>query len=274
MSSIPRSTIEEIAKDSALTGNVALVVEGNTDRLFVERWLLLSNNLERVVVLTADRIEVDNGEVMRMGLSDGNRSRVLFLARISHEADLAIGCIADRDTGVGVDEYQYDNLFWTDYPALESYALQSQVLDHANDLMFHRRLPSGVDLVDQIKPALHSLFHLRRSIPNLRKPNYGAGLKGRSLPEFDVEKATGHKLNAEVDVCCEALDGDPRHYAYGHDIGNLIMAAFANDLKNRLGFAKTEAVESALRGAVFDFGRISEEQMFVNLAKWLKCRVG
>jgi hypothetical protein len=58
-------------------------------------------------------------------------------------------------------------------------------------------------------------------------------------------------------------------YAYGHDIGELLLAAYGNQLKNKAGLGGIEPVEGALRSAIQAAGSYVGEPLFVKLRAWI-----
>lgn len=266
----PRIRLDELFLEIQLTARKHIIVEGHTDERFIQAWLQDIRSGESVVVTQVGSIHVDAADVEQLGFADGNRGRVVLVAVRAAEANVDLRAIADRDCGHHVATHTYPTLCWTDFPALESYALDATTLERANLLSFEGRLPEGPVLLAQLAPALRDLFAVRLVHEHLEQPNYSAGLANRrSLAEFDVAAAVHIAIRAEVPSYERPSGADPREFAYGHDIGELLLAAFANVIRNQVGLQKLSAVESALRSAVQVVGSYKTEPMFLRLQEWI-----
>ncbi|QZQ55577.1 hypothetical protein KZI27_01525 [Curtobacterium sp. TC1] len=266
----PRLSLDELFLEVSLTNQKHLVVEGRTDERFLRAWLRAAADSHPVAVTPVENLEVDAFELASHGLSDGARGRVLIVALHAHEQGIDIRCVADRDTGSSVAAHSYDTLLWTDYPAIESYALHAETLDLANLLSFNEQLPSGAELVDSLTDPLRELFAIRSMHPNLQRPNYGAAFKGGgSLRQFDSSKVVPPEIQAVMSAYPRPEDADSRLFAYGHDIGELLLGAYGGKLKNKAGLANLGAVEAALRSALLLSGYIATEPLFLKLSVWV-----
>jgi hypothetical protein len=269
---LPRIKVDELLLEVSLTSRRHIVVEGASDDRFFRAWAKDVAGGERVVVTSVERIDVAPQWLIDNGLNDGNRSRLVLIARRAHEASVNLRCVADRDCGHHVEEHTYATLAWTDFPALESYAVEESVLDRANLLSFAERLPPASDLLPGLAYALAELFAVRSRNEHLPKPKYQAGFKNkdRSLTSFDVAAAVDVTIRSHV-VSYErpSSNDDPRSYAYGHDIAELLLAVFGNTLKNHAGLSNRDAVEGALRSAMQVVGTYKEQPMFKGLADWV-----
>lgn len=262
-------TIPELFLEWRLTGVRSLVVEGPTDARFFKTWLEGKAQEHNLIVRCVDSLDVTADSLEKIGLNDGNRSRVIFVAKEAHRQDVDLRCIADRDCGHDLTCHQYPTLLWTDFPALESYAVESQTLDVANRMNFGEKLPPASELLPGLSFTLRELFCARVQQPHLTNPKIKAGLRGKSLEEFSLKDALGpaDAWNADSWPRPDA-SGDPRHYAYGHDIAAILLTAFANQLKNSAGLSTTEAIEGALRGAMLIVGTFEKESLFQEVLTW------
>lgn len=270
-SAAPRQRLREYFLEIKLTARKHIVVEGRTDERFVKAWLRDIDAQSNVVVTSVENLEVPVVDVVAIGLNEGNRSRVIVVAARASAEAVNLRCIADTDCGKHVEEHNYETLLWTDYPAIESYAVDEATLDKANLLSFGERLPSADQLIGPLAFALGELYAVRCQNEDLPKPNYKAGLPGQSasLAEFDVKAAVQVSLRKKVGSYPRPDDPDPRKFSYGHDIGELLLAAFGNALKNQAGFRTVEAVEGALRSAIQAAGSYVHEPLFVHLREWI-----
>jgi hypothetical protein len=272
MNDLPRIKVEELLLEVSLTSKRHILVEGASDDRFFRAWAKDIAGGERVVVTSIERIEVPSQWLIDNGLNDGNRARLVVVAGRAHAASIDLRCVADRDCGHNVQEHTYATLVWTDFPALESYAVHESVLDRANLLSFAEKLPPASDLLPGLAFALGELFAVRSVNEHLPKPNYQAGLKknGASFASFDVAAAVDVTLRPHIESYMRPSGSDdPRTYAYGHDVAELLLIVYGNTLKNKVGLSNRDAVEGALRSAIQAVGAYKEEPMFRGLAAWV-----
>lgn len=268
----PRQKLSEYFLEIRLTKAKHIVVEGRTDQNFIQAWLDdLGEAASRAAVVTVDSLEVPTTDVLAHGLTDGNRGRVIVVAAKASEGGIDLRCVADRDCGHDVATHNYETLLWTDYPAMESYAVDARTLDKANLLSFGGHLPSAGQLLGQLAFALSELFAVRRQHQFLPNPDYKAGLRDRraTLDQFDVAAAVSVEVRPLVAGYERPSGKDPREFAYGHDIGELLLAAYGNELRNRAGLMGLKAVEGALRSAIQAAGTYVDERLFVLLREWI-----
>jgi hypothetical protein len=272
MNDLPRIKLDELLLEVSLTSRRHIVVEGASDDRFFRAWAMDMAGGERVVVTSVERIDVPAQWLIDIGLNDGNRARLVFIARRAHEASIDLRCIADRDCGHHVEKHRYATLAWTDFPALESYAVEESVLDRANLLSFAEKLPPASELLPSLAFALGELYAVRSRNEHLPKPKYQAGFKNkdRSLTSFDVAAAVDVTVRTHVPSYTRPSSSeDPRAYSYGHDVAELLLAAYGNTLKNHAGLSGRDAVEGALRSAIQAVGTYKDEPMFKGLARWV-----
>lgn len=266
----PRLKLDELFLEIRLTSRRHIIVEGPTDQRFLQAWLHDVDTKNTVAVTSVEMLDIATDSVLALGFGDGNRGRVVAAAAHAAAAAVDLRAVADRDCGHHVSEHAYATLCWTDFPALESYALDAATLERANLLSFNEKLPNGAELLALVAPALRELFAVRTANENLAKPDYKAGLKsGGSLANFDVAAAIHISLRKDVPGYARSASSDPRDYAYGHDIGELIFGEYRNTLRNQVGLNTASAVESALRSAVQAVGSYKNEPMFVQLREWI-----
>lgn len=268
----PRQTIEEFRLEVQLTAAKYLVVEGPSDARFFTAWLKQHFESVAVHVLPVEGIEIPDEEIQTSGMNVGNRSRVVLLARELHDEADTVRCLADRDCGEHLDEHDYATLLWTDFPALESYTVSKSVLEHANLISFGARLPEAEELLSGLAFALRELFAVRVHHPHLPRPKYSAGMgkQPNPLSAFDVSKVLTPAVAKSSQSYQRSEASDPRHYSYGHDISELLLAAFANVLKNSCGISRREAVEAALLGALLAVAELEQEPLFAGLIEWVQ----
>lgn len=264
----PRQKIKEYLLEASLSRKKHVVVEGPTDLHFFATWSQEIAN--PVTVVEVGSIHVDDELIISHGLAVGNRSRVICLAVAAAEQKSDIRCVADRDCGHHADEFNIETLAWTDYPALESYALSVEILDIANQLGLSRKLPEADEYYEELCFALGEIFAVRKMHPHLPRPNYSLGLKkgATSLNDFEVTKFVDGPDRAKIKDYPRSQDPDPRTYAYGHDLAALLMLKFGNKIKNQAGIQKVEALEGILRLAILAARTYRQEFLFTELESW------
>jgi hypothetical protein len=89
------------------------------------------------------------------------------------------------------------------------------------------------------------------------------------LCNFNVQAAVEVSIRSQVKNYERPSAKDPRYFAYGHDVGELLLAAYGNQIKNQAGMRTLSAVEGALRSAVQAVGAFIEEPLFAGLADWI-----
>lgn len=269
---VGRLSLDEYLLEASLSARKHIVVEGPTDRRFFDGWLLDVGAVGSVSVTAVEYLDVNDAEVLRRKLPLGNRARVLVVAAKASDEGVDLRCVADRDCGHDVETYTYETLRWTDYPALESYAVSVETLDRANLLGFAGRLPEGGQLLEALAHALREMFAVRVQHQHLPRPKFEAGLPVKGLlglKSFDVRAVVSPALGKHVAEYARSKSSEPRDYAYGHDVAELLYAAFGNTLKNQLGLSKIEAVEAVLLSATQLVGSFRVEPLFSGLEEWI-----
>ena len=252
MSKKPRQKISEMVLDSALTGEKFLIVEGYSDVRFFKYWITACKPEKIPVILPVDAIHVSDSAVADRGLNLGNRSRILAAADECNGRSQGILFVADRDMGQDLDDFIHlDCLCVTDFPAIESFGLDRNVLDRFNFVALNEKLPAASDYFDDLCRALRGLYAYRLSNPHRAAPNYkkGANTGSKQMDSFSPRLAFGEIKEAE-----QLQDTDPRSYAYGHDILGVLYAVNAYMFRKDLGFGKIDALEAIFRLVIVDAG--------------------
>lgn len=266
----PRWDINEFLLKNSLLEIKNIIVEGATDKRFFKVWLENEGLNQLTAIYEVDEFDIPAEKLHENNLNDGRRSRVILFARISDQEGDYVRAIADRDTGVGVDQHRYAPLLWTDFPAIESYWFDARVLDRANVLFFKEQLPSGENLVHQLSVILREIFLYRLANPNMPTPNYSKIFdKQEDLQKFNVSRSVHVNNKGRIVGDDVAKSGDPRTFTYGHDLAGIIFEAYKNRLKNRLNCRSAGEFEEKLFAAAHTIGAYKEEPLFVNLLNWV-----
>lgn len=268
---IERKTLKEFRHELNLSADRHVIVEGHSDRSFYTAWLDAHDCLDGVSVQAVGSIEVENDLLRELGLPDAERSRVIALAGENEGYHKKLLCIADRDTGVGVNRFQYRTLAWTDYPALESYVMHPKLFRVAHQACLQGRIKGAEALYKELSVALQVLWRVRAERPYLEEPNYKKGVKsGGGLMGFDVYAAIGESSEEGCNDIGETAVEDVRKYAYGHDIASLLFAAYTSEMKNKLNFSSESSLERSLRASVLSMPELANEGLFVRLREWVR----
>ncbi|MDK8625689.1 hypothetical protein [Corynebacterium appendicis] len=282
---IPQVTPSELIRESLLTHNRFVVVEGESDRGVYRFWLGRQAqedariNLQNIKVIPAERIIDVQDEAAESGVPSlgGCRGTVITTARIAWEQG-SEGICGIVDLDFGLDEV-FPNLLHTDYPALESYVFEADVLNQLNERHLKDQLPDGEVIVSAMAPVLSSLFHLKkanpqkphlscridRGFPAVSSSGNGDGLS--RLNNFSIERTVEGDSWVIPDDLEFASSSDPRTFAYGHDIARVLVGAFSDELKGAK-FKKVEQIESLLIDRLRDWSGIEREPLYVKLGQF------
>lgn len=283
---IPRWEIEELIVEFFVTQKTKiLVVEGDSDKAFFERWALLSKiGKEEFRIETINNVNVPGDLVKKYDLCSGARSRVLVgsvIAEEFHYSKQGVRFIADRDMGQDLEKFVSSPcLIVTDYPAIESYGLSLDVLNWFNRHHCGNKLPINSQTYDDLCGVLCQLYEFRKNDPHREGPKYENGVPskkhqgklGRKLriKDFNSVKAFGSQSSANTPID-HSISGDPREFAYGHDIIGVLYNIYKKEFMH-LGYANRDLVEKYFRDAILDMRVHENENMFHALCCFFKWR--
>lgn len=289
-----RDTIEfcyQNSRDEYSQVVVEIYVEGTHDVEFYRSWVDdsgLDFNLKNlsVVVNEINDAENDNGLVSPEGAS-GNCGRIREYARLNEE-HIRMIWISDRDLlkDNELKEYSRDNLFFTDFPAVESYGFSDQILSRLNDEWYNNKLASLGYCYDFLKHYLKCIYFYRDVCGKWDNPKKK---KVRSWTHELHGKMKAYKENCSSNVNIEdfleyakeiipdvivertlELDDstvDPRAYAYGHDIAFAVQhfcEVDAGSLKYYPKFIEKN-IEQYIRDKYISSGLYKHDALFESL---------
>jgi hypothetical protein len=189
---IARRTIDEVVALHDLEGSDIreVFVEGLSDKYFLEHFLI-EYGLADVGVYEIETVEVPTDEVLKRGLEDGNRGRVVTLACLLEDQVQVneLVCIADADFDHFKEiVHNCALLLVSDYCSVELYAFNERTLSKLFRLVAGG-FPKRADVVlTQIRGLLEAAFLIRMA-------NHDLGL-GCEVPEahkfcaYDSKKDT------------------------------------------------------------------------------------
>lgn len=245
--SIPRRKIEELVALYELHPNFRDVfVEGARDKSVLE-WFL-GEQRANAVVYEISTIEIRADEVLRFGLEDANRGRVIALAYI---LDAHLGpntriatCIADSDFELMLQCLRScDLLLLTDYTCIEMYSFNEHALGKFLKLFIGKSQKSAEIVLREIAGALRELFLIR-----LANRVLGFGLEQLPFRRYCTITQDGVSLDTEryiqdylskngkrteiarfketMNEYRRTLPEDPRACIHGHDFEVLFVDYF------------------------------------------------
>lgn len=259
-----RRTLEELKSRYALEPELRdTYVEGAFDREVLSQCSDGSNNPR--VFYEIDTVDVPNEIVIRHGMSEGNKQRVIALARELSLLDEPVQyrCIVDRD----LDHWfgplaDVPRLVWTEYCSLEAYFLDEQYLQNQIVVVAKARIKNWKLFYASLLEYLRIRFIMRLADRNLnlclswvsiakyvsvkdsalvfeRERYQRATLlhskKGAFVTDFAAEVARWEKQ----------VDGDHRYCMHGHDFVEAIATSL-NHFAAIDGFASVEVMERLL----------------------------
>jgi len=242
MTELARRTISELKARYELEPNLKDVyVEGRFDQEIISRCLCSQKNRDRMIY-DIDSVDVPSALLADHQLTDGNKQRVIALAR--ELADLSDGClyrcVVDKDLDHWFGPLESTaRLVWTDYCSIELYFFSPELLHEIVVITAKSKISSWRDYLNSLTEILCSLYALRLAdrelgwsidwlsadrclsragsqlvfaaddyIDRLLKKNRKAGFRKQFDHTFSAWKVK--------------LSGDNRNYIRGHDIIDLL----------------------------------------------------
>lgn len=290
-----RDTIEfcyQNSRDEYSQVVVEIYVEGTHDVEFYRSWVDdsgLDFNLKNLSVVVNEINDAENDKVLVSpeGAS-GNCGRIREYARLNEEHTRKIW-ISDRDLlkDDDVKEYSRDNLFFTDFPAIESYGFLESVLDGFNGDRYGGNLESlkNHNHIDFLKAYLKGVYFYRCTLQK-RGGSKGMNSKTRQLHHKLKEyvesssgdlsiggllESLGNLVAGDVVAVIKSRDddtGDFRAYVYGHDVGSALKGIIASDekrLSSRYPVNSKNHIEQYIRDKYIREGLYNNDTLFESL---------
>ena len=240
-----RRTIDDIVALHELVGKEMqeVFVEGLRDKYFFEHFLIESGLVD-VGVYEIDTVDVPTNEVLKRGLEDGNKGRVVTLAcLLEDQVEVRdVVCVADADFDhFKGTAYGCSLLLLSDYCALELYAFNERTLGKLFRLVAKGFPKRANDVLDQIRSPLETAFLVRMANQDLRLGcavpdvhdfcDYNAKKGEIKFREKDyiatmVRGRAKERLHLKVaqfvDEQRPRLKGDARLQVHGHDFSRFL----------------------------------------------------
>lgn len=237
------------SRDSSSIRVIEICVEGKDDVDFYERWITsIKNLISSKIVILVKEIKNIVGSYPNIDNTVGNCDLVVQIAQVDKDKNRLF--IRDRDLLEDKDLVCANNLFYTDYPAIESYAFTEESFNAFNKYVY-----SGdyKDIDIRYKYSLHflfSMYFLRLSnkgnndtvkfeVAQLRK-KYESYFQDGYFRIGDFYQNNDPNIKSSVDDVLNKLNKkeiDARKYIYSHDTEHILNFLFAMD-KEFLKFMK------------------------------------
>ncbi|OFN04310.1 hypothetical protein HMPREF2625_08935 [Rothia sp. HMSC064D08] len=229
------------SRDSSSIRVMEICVEGKDDVDFYERWITsIKSLISSKTVIRVKEIKNIVGSYPNIDEAVGNCDLVVQIAQVDKDKNRLF--IRDRDLLEDKDLVCANNLFYTDYPAIESYPFTEESFN-----LFNKAVYSGdyKDIDIRYKYSLHFLFSMyflrlsnkgnkgtvKLEIDQLRK-KYGSYFKDGYFRIEDFYQHNDPDIKNSVDDVLNKLNKkeiDARKYIYSHDTEDILNFLFAMD---------------------------------------------
>lgn len=246
---IPRRKIEELIVRHHYEPTLRdIYVEGMFDKEVLTSFISSAGSDQ--VVYEIDGIEVGPDILAKHGLTEGNKQRVIALAKELSvvTADSQYRCIVDKDLDHWMDLVEnIPRLTWTEHTSIELYFYTKKILTDIIMVSARAKITHIDEFMDSLAVVLKSLYALRvvdrelgwnmewvepfkdlstkGSILTLNLTSYINRLVSRNGRHQDRAR-----LVEQLDVWLPKLTGDPRSYIRGHDFVS-VLAWSAKEFK-------------------------------------------
>jgi hypothetical protein len=233
-----RRTIEEIIARYELEPMLRdIYVEGMFDQEVVSRCLRHADKPDRIVY-QVDVVEVPVELLKKYGMTDGNKQRVVTLARALGEviANPSYRCLVDRDLDHwfgALDEIP--GLVWTEYCATELYFFTDEILRDLLVVAARSKIEDWGKFTTSLIEALSALYAMRLADHELQwtmawlSPEKHVKAKGSRIDFASTEyiarllmknrrSASAAEFESSFSKWRKRLSGDPRSFIRGHDL--------------------------------------------------------
>ena len=262
-----------------------IFVEGQEDVEFYKEWIDKSGIEKNNDKLSIKIMEAKLEEGLKP--KGGSSSIVRKLAeRYSTVPSRAY--VTDRDLFSSDELKVYDNsdnLFFTDFPAIESYSFLPEILEEINSRRYGGKLKNisqGYDLAIDFLRILYilRLYYYRESISPQKCINeliikLQEYTKKGSLMSYDNFLDDIYRTlpdSIEIEVKSISSECDPRVYAYGHDIAKVIKAIIHSEessISNRYPAHKHAHLERAMTEYYIKQDMYKNDKMFQRIEEYI-----
>ncbi|WP_314644700.1 hypothetical protein [Rothia mucilaginosa] len=279
-------SLMESGRDSESPNIFTIYVEGVDDVDFFNRWLRVSKIESNHRKLSIKILEIKSDKSIAVpGL--GNCQKIRFAAE-KYKDDMRKIYISDKDlmTDSNVREYGYlDSLFFTDFPAIESYGFLDEILSKLNKDRYGGRAESLENCGEFLGRYLKCIYFYRCALYNQEKAE-NMNSKAFELNKKLKSYVNSNRDNLSIDGFIEFANGfipdevvnemksadndsiDSRTYIYGHDIGSVInkfMECYEGEWKRRYPVYSKVHIEQYIRDNYIDGEFYKDDNLFESL---------
>lgn len=267
MSNIPRRSIEELLSRYDMEPTLKdMYVEGVFDKEILSQ---IKTKHQDTIIYEIDTVDVPAQILEKLGLTSGNKQRVIALAselaQIQGRPNYI--CLVDKDMDHWLDEIQQiPRLKWTEYTSIELYFFSKDVIDQVITVLGRAKIHDSHAYLESITEALKSIYALRLTDRSLKLSLLHLELNKHlkitnGLVSFDSAEysrrwlAKSNKLSVLKEFIStsqtwrEKLNEDPRICIRGHDFIDL-LAWSIKALKGIPEMASSVAVERLMLAVV------------------------
>jgi hypothetical protein len=242
MTELARRTIGELKARYDLEPSLRDVfVEGRFDQDILSNCLRGAEHHGRMIY-DIDSVEVPTKLLTEHKLTDGNKQRVIALARELEQlpSECQYRCLVDRDLDHWLGPLETTaRLVWTEYCSMELYFFMSELLRDIVITTAKSKINNWQEYLDSLVSTLRQMYALRLADSELSWSiewlTVGRCLSSKeSRIVFDNANYTDRLLKkngkikekqkflSAVDCWLDKLSGDPRTYIRGHDLIDLL----------------------------------------------------
>ncbi|WP_304127067.1 hypothetical protein [Mogibacterium diversum] len=276
-------SLMESGRDSESPNIFTIYVEGIDDIDFFNRWLRVSKLESSHRKLSIKILGIRSDEsIVAPGLGNCQKIR---LAAEEYKDDMRKIYVSDKDlmTDSNVREYEHlDSLFFTDFPAVESYGFLNEILCKLNEDRYGGKLKSLENCGEFLSRYLRGIYFYRCALHNQEKPE-DMNSKAIELHKKLTSYVNGNRDNLSIDGFIEFADGfipdevvnamksvdddnvDPRAYIYGHDVGSAIkgvIACYEKELSSKYPACRKTHIEQYVRDNYISEGFYKNDNLF------------
>lgn len=264
---------------------IDIFVEGESDVYFYKKWLQVSRvDKNKKFAIKIQKIKKRDS----VSGARGNYMLVIEGAKNNRNDPFKL-YIVDRDTRDEDEVQEYadvNNLFFTDFPAIESYGFSDTVLKELNYRKFDNCYKSLSNCYGQIAQLLKLLYFVRRlggtvawgksykTISNLiLNRSFKDYISSEEYDEMMHETIKSVEDVFEVEASIFSLEsGDPRKYAYGHDVAKIIKCLIVKEEEVHKSSYPTYAIhhlETAITNIYIDMKLYEDDQLFRSILEYI-----
>lgn len=273
-------------RDSESQDIFTIYVEGPSDEVFYKRWLEKSGLDKKLSILVLDVKKAKNISLE----GSGNCGRIIGGAEKYSYDDRKL-FIADRDLKEEseVQEFAHlETLFFTEFPAIESYSLVESVLKELN----YRRFDGDSKCIEDYYPYIGKIVRflylvrckfsekmeiyrdfrgvLLRAIESEIDQKYSPSEGYERILEVIRKNASNDILNSEI---LEDIFSPPdiRRHAYGHDIAPVLRNFIRTQISD---FNHSDRyIELALTNIYIDLGLYGKDRLFKEIQEYMERKI-